>query len=215
MHRTHLILQPLHALRAQLLLEQLSAQLAGQQGDVLDDGQAHPPVLVLSQLLDGRQQALGQQLNANHLQGTKRRSWTSWMPHQEPQPAAVSQRPAWQRDRAVAAADQYESPAMHDLCQIIAGAQQHAGLQLRTEDLQDMGLIHCSSSAGPSMPGNRLWMLMTYRPGLDPSQVPLWDARVTTAVPDHDCQQAQDQHLNANNLHEDVWGSRGWSSDGT
>ena len=45
-------------------------------------------------------------------------------------------------------------------------AQQHTEVQLVTDDLQDMGLIHCLSSATPSVPGNRLWMLMTYRAGL-------------------------------------------------
>ena len=63
-----LILKPLHALRAKLSFKELRSQLASQQRNVLYDGQPHPPVLVLSQLLNGWQQALSQQINANHLQ---------------------------------------------------------------------------------------------------------------------------------------------------
>ena len=65
--RPCLILKPLHALRAQFGLKELRAQLSSQQGNVLNNGQPHTPVLVLGQLLNGWQQALCQQVNANHL----------------------------------------------------------------------------------------------------------------------------------------------------
>ena len=61
------VLQPLHALGPQLVLEELGAQLGGQQGHILDDGQAHAPVLVRGQLLDGGQQGLRQQVDPDHL----------------------------------------------------------------------------------------------------------------------------------------------------
>jgi hypothetical protein len=48
-------------------LEELCAQLVGEQGDVLQDGQPHAPVLVLRQLLDCGQQGLREQLDADDL----------------------------------------------------------------------------------------------------------------------------------------------------
>jgi hypothetical protein len=48
-------------------LEELCTQLVRQQRDVLQDGQPHAPVLVLRQLLNGRQQRLRQQVHPNDL----------------------------------------------------------------------------------------------------------------------------------------------------
>ena len=45
----------------------LTHQLPRQQGHVLDDGQADPPLGVLGQLHDGGQQGLGQLADADHL----------------------------------------------------------------------------------------------------------------------------------------------------
>jgi len=42
-------------------------QLTGQQGHVFDDGQSHTPFAILGQVHDGRQEALGQLLDANHV----------------------------------------------------------------------------------------------------------------------------------------------------
>lgn len=64
---THLVGEPFEALGPKLLLEEIGAQLACQEGDVVNDGQAYTPVLVLCQLLNCRQQALSQQLDADHL----------------------------------------------------------------------------------------------------------------------------------------------------
>lgn len=45
----------------------LTHQLSRQQGHVLYDGEAHPPLGVLRQLHDGGQQGLGQLADADHL----------------------------------------------------------------------------------------------------------------------------------------------------
>ena len=42
-----------------MYLEEFRSKLAGQKRDVLDNGQPNSPVLVLSEVLDGRQEALG------------------------------------------------------------------------------------------------------------------------------------------------------------
>lgn len=42
------VAKPTHAQAAQLFIEELDAKLAGQQWDVLNNGQPHPPLLVLS-----------------------------------------------------------------------------------------------------------------------------------------------------------------------
>jgi hypothetical protein len=47
-------------------LEELDAKLGGQQRDVVDDGQPHAPVLVCRQIPNRWQQALCQQVDANH-----------------------------------------------------------------------------------------------------------------------------------------------------
>ena len=49
-----LVLQPLHALRTKLGFKKLRPKLASQQRYVLNDSQAHSPVLVLCQLLNCR-----------------------------------------------------------------------------------------------------------------------------------------------------------------
>lgn len=58
-------------------LEELCSKLVGQQRNVLQDCQPHTPVLVLCQLLNGWQQALSQQLNANDLVHLHSRAMTA------------------------------------------------------------------------------------------------------------------------------------------
>lgn len=55
--------------RASLLTEDVSSthQLSRQQGHVLDNGQADPPLGVLGQFHDGRQQRLRQLADADHV----------------------------------------------------------------------------------------------------------------------------------------------------
>lgn len=65
--RVNLVLQPLDAVPAELLLKGRGAQLLCQSRHVLDDGHAHAPVLVLGQVLDGGQEGLREQLDAHHL----------------------------------------------------------------------------------------------------------------------------------------------------
>lgn len=48
--------QPAHAEVAQLLIKELYAKLAGKEGDVLDDSQSNTPLLILSELNDGRKE---------------------------------------------------------------------------------------------------------------------------------------------------------------
>lgn len=46
----HRVAKPAHAQTTKLLVEEFHAQLAGEQRDVLDDGQTDAPVLVFGQL---------------------------------------------------------------------------------------------------------------------------------------------------------------------
>ena len=52
------VAEPAHAKTTELLVEELDAKLAGQQGDVLNDGQSDAPLLVFGKLYDSRQQRL-------------------------------------------------------------------------------------------------------------------------------------------------------------
>lgn len=61
------VAKPTHAQGAELLVKELHTQLASQQGDVLDDGEAHTPLLVLGQLDDGGQEGLREEVDANNL----------------------------------------------------------------------------------------------------------------------------------------------------
>ena len=63
----HMIEQPVSVQVIEFLVEELYAQLTGQQRHVLDNGETHTPLGVLGQLDNGRQQALRQSLDANHL----------------------------------------------------------------------------------------------------------------------------------------------------
>lgn len=51
-------------------MQPLTHQLSGQQGHILDNGQADPPLCVLGQLHDSRQQRLGELADADHLVDT-------------------------------------------------------------------------------------------------------------------------------------------------
>lgn len=59
------IAQPSHAKITQLLIEELDAQLAGEKGDVFDDGKTHAPLLVLSQLDNCWKKRLREKFDAN------------------------------------------------------------------------------------------------------------------------------------------------------
>lgn len=50
-----------------VFLDFLTHQLSCQQGHVLNDGQADPPLRILCQFHNGRQQRLGELTDANHL----------------------------------------------------------------------------------------------------------------------------------------------------
>lgn len=59
------VAEPAHAQTAELLVEELDAELAGKQRNVLDDGQPDAPLLVLGELDNGREQRLGKEVDAN------------------------------------------------------------------------------------------------------------------------------------------------------
>lgn len=55
--------KPAHAQVAQLLIEKLDAELASKQRDIVDDGEADTPLLVLRELDDSRQERLRQEID--------------------------------------------------------------------------------------------------------------------------------------------------------
>lgn len=55
-NREDSVTQPTHAEITKLLVKELDAELAGKERNVFDNGKANPPLLVLRQLHDGRQQ---------------------------------------------------------------------------------------------------------------------------------------------------------------
>lgn len=61
----HGISQPCHAQAPELFVEELHAELRGEQGDVLDDGLTDTPLLVLGELHDGGQKRSRELLDAN------------------------------------------------------------------------------------------------------------------------------------------------------
>ena len=62
-----MINQPGHAETVQLLVKEVHPQLSSQEWHVLNDGEPHPPLGVLGQLHDCRQQGLTQLLDADDL----------------------------------------------------------------------------------------------------------------------------------------------------
>lgn len=52
------VTEPLHAQVAQLLIKEADTKLAGEQGNVFNNGQANAPLLVLGESDDGRKQRL-------------------------------------------------------------------------------------------------------------------------------------------------------------
>lgn len=64
-NREHGVAQPAHTQTAQLLVEELYAELRSKKGNVFDDGQADAPLLVLSELDDGREKGLRKELDAD------------------------------------------------------------------------------------------------------------------------------------------------------
>ena len=61
------VAEPGHAERAEFLVEELDAELGSQERYVLDDGQAHSPLLVFRKLDDGREKGLREQVNADNI----------------------------------------------------------------------------------------------------------------------------------------------------
>jgi len=61
------IAQPPHAETAQLLVEELDAQLACQKWDVIDNSKPYTPLLVFGKLNNSWEQRLGEEIDANNL----------------------------------------------------------------------------------------------------------------------------------------------------
>ena len=62
--RVDTVLEPAHAHRAELLLEEGDAQLRGERRHAVDHREAHAPLPVLGELFDGGQQRRREQLDA-------------------------------------------------------------------------------------------------------------------------------------------------------
>ena len=63
----HSIAEPRHAQTAELLVEELHAQLRCQQWNILNDRQTDTPLLVFCQLDNGRQERLREELDSNNV----------------------------------------------------------------------------------------------------------------------------------------------------
>lgn len=61
----HRITEPSHTQGTELLVEELNSELACQQRDILDDGQANPPLFVLGELNDGWEERLREKVDTN------------------------------------------------------------------------------------------------------------------------------------------------------
>lgn len=59
------VTEPAHAEVAELVVEELNAELGGEQRNVLDDGLSDSPLLVLSEIDDGRKQGLREEVDAD------------------------------------------------------------------------------------------------------------------------------------------------------
>lgn len=59
------VTKPSHAQSAELLVEELNSQLACQQRDVLDDGQANAPLLVFGELNDRGEERLREKVDTD------------------------------------------------------------------------------------------------------------------------------------------------------
>lgn len=59
------ISEPAHTQGAEFFIEELHAKLTSEQGNVLNDSQAHSPLLVFGQLDDCRQERLREQIDAD------------------------------------------------------------------------------------------------------------------------------------------------------
>lgn len=64
--REYGVTQPAHAQSSKLFVEEPNTQLACQERDVFDDGQANTPLLVLRKLDYSGEKGLGEELNSNH-----------------------------------------------------------------------------------------------------------------------------------------------------
>lgn len=59
------VAEPAHAQAAELLVEELDAELRGKKGNVFDDGETDTPLLVFGELDNGGEEGLGKKLDAN------------------------------------------------------------------------------------------------------------------------------------------------------
>lgn len=59
--------EPAHAEVAELVIKELASELLGKKRDVLDDGETHAPLAIEGELDDGRQEGLGEELDADEL----------------------------------------------------------------------------------------------------------------------------------------------------
>lgn len=59
------VAQPAHAQAAKLLVEELYAELRGEEGDVFDDSEANAPLLVFGELNDGGEKGLREKLDSD------------------------------------------------------------------------------------------------------------------------------------------------------
>lgn len=60
------ITEPRHAQVGQLLVEEIDSQLLGEQGHVGDNGEADPPLTILSELNNSGKEVLAQLVKADH-----------------------------------------------------------------------------------------------------------------------------------------------------
>lgn len=65
--RIHRVAEPRHTELRKLLIKEANAELLREQRNIVDDGLANAPLLVLSELHDGRQESLREQLDADDI----------------------------------------------------------------------------------------------------------------------------------------------------
>lgn len=63
----NVVSEPTHAKVAELVVEELDAELRREERNVLNDGLSHAPLLVFGKVNDGRQKRLREQVNADNV----------------------------------------------------------------------------------------------------------------------------------------------------
>lgn len=64
------VTKPPHAQVTKLFVEEFDAQLAGKKRNILNNGQANSPLLILGQLDNGWEKGLGEELNSDNCRGS-------------------------------------------------------------------------------------------------------------------------------------------------